>query len=86
MFLISPIIYGYISISKDNKRTDFKGKEFSNYVQKNLDKGNRKVLRVIGDEWYAGNLSYHLEERPKWIFDKNNTFICNKDLKCIKYK
>ena len=67
LFLISPIIYGYISISKDNKRTDFKGKEFSNYVQKNLDKGNRKVLRVIGDEWYAGNLCYHLKDKPKCI-------------------
>ena len=22
---------------------------------------------VIGDEWYAGNLSYHLESRPKWM-------------------
>ena len=21
---------------------------------------------VIGDEWKAGNLSYHLESRPKW--------------------
>ena len=21
---------------------------------------------MIGNEWYAGNLSYHLESRPKW--------------------
>ena len=21
---------------------------------------------VIGDEWHAGNLSYHLRSRPKW--------------------
>ena len=67
LFLLSPFLYGYISISKDNKRTDFKGKEFSNYVQKNLDKGKSKALRVIGDEWYAGNLCYHLKDKPKCI-------------------
>ena len=67
LFLLSPFLYGYISISKDNKRTDFKGKEFSNYVQKNLDKGKRKALRVIGDEWYAGNLCYYLKDKPKCI-------------------
>jgi hypothetical protein len=21
---------------------------------------------VLGDEWYAGNLSYHLKSRPTW--------------------
>ena len=26
-----------------------------------------KINYVIGDEWYAGNLSYHLISRPKWI-------------------
>ena len=67
LFLLSPFLYGYISISKDNKRTDFKGKEFSNYVQKNLDKGKSKALIVIGDEWYAGNLCYHLKDKPKCI-------------------
>ena len=23
----------------------------------------------MGDEWYAGNLSYHLYSRPKWKID-----------------
>ena len=27
---------------------------------------------VIGDEWSAGNLSYHLKSRPKWINSLNN--------------
>ena len=27
---------------------------------------------VIGDEWYAGNLSYHLNARPKWMQTLNN--------------
>ena len=24
---------------------------------------------VIGDEWFAGNLSYHLNSRPKWMIE-----------------
>ena len=24
-------------------------------------------MYVVGDEWYAGNLSYHLPSRPKWF-------------------
>ena len=31
---------------------------------------------VIGDEWHAGNLSYHLDSRPKWY----NKSIQEKDL------
>ena len=30
-----------------------------------------KLKLVVGDEWSAGNLSYHLNSRPKWI---NNLF------------
>ena len=26
---------------------------------------------VVGDEWYAGNLSYHLESRPIWYNEIN---------------
>ena len=26
-----------------------------------------KIKYVVGDEWYGGNLSYHLKSRPKWI-------------------
>ena len=32
-------------------------------------------MYVVGDEWLAGNLSYHLSSRPKWfqnIEDKVN--------------
>jgi hypothetical protein len=27
---------------------------------------------VIGDEWFAGNLSYHLNSRPVWFNDLKN--------------
>ena len=26
-----------------------------------------KIISVVGEEWYGGNLSYHLESRPKWF-------------------
>ena len=36
LFLLSPFLYGYISISQTNKRTDFKGKEnLKIFVKKN---------------------------------------------------
>ena len=29
-----------------------------------------------GNEWEAGNLSYHLKERPKWIYGYKGNFLC----------
>ena len=31
------------------------------------EKYKSKINYVVGDEWYGGNLSYHLRSRPKWI-------------------
>ncbi len=31
---------------------------------------NSKIKYVIGDEWTAGNLSYHLPTRPRWLGTK----------------
>ena len=28
---------------------------------------NKNISVIIGDEWYGGNLSYHLKSRPKWF-------------------
>ena len=41
---------------------------------------------VKGNEWDAGNISYHLDARPKWIYNPGNIFLCNKKLECVKYK
>ena len=89
LFIFSPFAYAYVSISKTGKRTDYPGKkeaEKAKLFYENQNKVSGKIAFVKGNEWIAGNLSYHLEERPKWIYDKSNTFICNKDLECIKYK
>ena len=66
-FVISPATYLFVSYSNEYKRTDYPGKEISNLVQRRWDKNfSNKISIVIGDEWYAGNLSYHLSSRPKW--------------------
>ena len=66
-FVISPATYLFVSYSNEYKRTDYPGKEISNLVQRRWDKNfSNKISIVIGDEWYAGNLSYHLGSRPKW--------------------
>ena len=67
LFFLSPIAYLYVSFSKDNKRTDYPGKKISKIVQKKWDQNfDNKIGLVAGDEWFAGNLSYHLQSRPKW--------------------
>jgi len=68
IFFLSPGIYLYISLSQDNKRTDYPGKEIADLVQRKWDKNfSNEIMVVVGDEWAAGNLSYHLKSRPKWF-------------------
>ncbi len=67
-FLISPAAYLTISIYDETKRTDYPGKEISRLVQNKWDENfTNEIKIVIGDEWSAGNLSYHLYSRPVWI-------------------
>ena len=74
---VTPSIYSYVSVSQSDKRTDFPGKEIAYLVQNKWNENfNNDIKIVIGDEWYAGNLSYHLDSRPKWFLtleDKAST-------------
>ena len=71
--LLSPSIYFITSVIDKNKRTDYPGKEISRLVQERWDNNFINEIRiVIGDEWSAGNLSYHLMSRPKWINNLKN--------------
>ena len=73
LFLLSPLTYFYVSLSNDTKRTDFPGKEIANLVQTKWDNNFINEIKiVVGDEWSAGNLSYHLYSRPTWINDLQN--------------
>ena len=66
-FFLSPGLYAYVSISKDDQRTDYLGKEIAVKTQYAWDQQfNTKINVVLGDEWNAGNLSYHLKSRPVW--------------------
>jgi len=70
IFILSPAAYLYISISKDNKRTDYPGKEIADLVQNRWNKNFvNNIAIIVGDEWVAGNLSYHLQSRPRWFND-----------------
>ena len=79
IFILSPAVYLYVSISKDNKRTDYPGKEIAELVQNRWNKNfTNRIAIVVGDEWLAGNLSYHLQSRPMWF---NNISSKLQDLK-----
>jgi len=93
LFFLSPILYAFISISQTNKRTDYPGKEIAAKVQIIWEKDfNKKIEFVTGDEWKAGNLSYHLNSRPRWegfttnkILNNSSQFICVDDVCLGRY-
>ena len=93
LFFLSPILYAYISINQSDKRTDYPGKEIAMKVQYVWDQQfNNPITVVLGNEWNAGNLSYHLKSRPSWIgfIDKNKIndlkeHMCIDDV-CVGFK
>ena len=70
-FLYSfPFSLSWGIIIDKTKRTDYPGKEISRLVQNKWDDNFVNDIKiVIGDEWFAGNLSYHLSSRPTWVND-----------------
>ncbi len=93
LFFLSPILYSYVSITQKDKRTDYPGKEIAAKVQITWNESfNEEIEFVTGDEWKAGNLSYHLKSRPKWDGITNNDklnnsskFICVDDVCLGRY-
>ena len=68
LFLFSPLSYAYVSITKIDKRTDYPGKKIAEKIQAEWNKDHTESIDVVfGNEWNAGNLSYHLESRPVWM-------------------
>jgi len=71
LFIISPSVYYLVSFSQKNTRTDYPGKKISLIVQTEWNKNfSGDILTAVGygwiDGWYAQNLSYNLQTRPKW--------------------
>ena len=93
LFFLSPAIYSYVSISQTDKRTDYPGRMIAAKVQITWDLEFEKEIEfVTGDEWKAGNLSYHLKSRPRWegynnnkILNKSSQFICIDDVCLGRY-
>ena len=93
LFFLSPILYSYVSISQTDKRTDYPGKQIAAKVQKTWDQDfDKEIQFVTGDEWKAGNLSYHLKSRPKWegftnskTLNDSSQFICVDDICLGRY-
>ena len=82
LFALSPLTYIGVSVSNDFKRTDYEGKEIARLVQNKWDDNFINEIKVVvGDEWFAGNLSYHLNSRPRWIIEltKNDTIKLKDD-------
>ncbi len=84
-FFLSPVLYAYVSISKDDKRTDYPGKEIAIKTQYAWDQQfDSKINLVLGNEWNAGNLSYHLKSRPVWEgFIERSKLDQLKDYMCL---
>tara|TARA_B100000900_G_scaffold113872_1_gene95341 strand:+ start:580 stop:1902 length:1323 start_codon:yes stop_codon:yes gene_type:complete len=93
LFFLSPILYSYESIVKTDKRTDYPGKEIAAKVQLVWDQDfDKEIQFVTGNEWKAGNLSYHLKSRPKWegytnneTLNKSSIFICVEEICLGRY-
>ena len=77
LFIFSPTVYYLDSYTQTNKRTDYPGEKISQIVQTRWDSNfSDKIEIVVGsgwiNGWYAQNLSYHLESRPKWKIKLEN--------------
>ena len=91
LFILSPFAYAYVSITETDKRTDYPGMEIAgkawNEFKQYTYGGSEleSITFIKGDEWIAGNLSYHLpkvihdiKQRPKWKHDSTGNYICGK--------
>ena len=93
LFTVSLFSYSYISITEIDKRTDYPGKAIAIKTQYAWNQDHKEPINVVlGDEWNAGNLSYHLKSRPVWegliTKDKLNSlskFTCIDNI-CIGYR
>ncbi len=67
-FFLSPTIYFLNSTLKKDQRIDYPAQDIAREVQKRWSENfSNKINIVVGQAWWAGNLSYHLKTRPKYI-------------------
>ena len=79
IFLSLPILYAADSLNKADKRTDFPGNEIAEKIQLEWDNNFSNKIEIVAGKswvfggWYAGNLSYHLKDRPKLRYELIDT-------------
>ena len=85
LFIFSPFAYAYISVKETNKRTDYPGRKIAEKIEHAWNKDHKEHINVVlGDEWLAGNLSYHLKSRPVWEgFITKNKLNLLKKFECM---
>ena len=72
--IVSPTLYSLRSIYNDS-RTGYEGKKIALQIEKDWKTISKDEISNVGfSEWYAGNLSYHLSNRPKVFLEENNNF------------
>ena len=72
--IVSPTLYSLRSIYNDS-RTGYEGKKIALQIEKEWKAISKDEISNVGfSEWYAGNLSYHLSNRPKVFLEENNNF------------
>jgi 4-amino-4-deoxy-L-arabinose transferase-like glycosyltransferase len=72
--IISPTLYSLRSIYNDS-RTGYEGNKIALQIEKEWKTISKDEISNVGfSEWYAGNLSYHLSNRPKVFLEENNKF------------
>ncbi len=72
--IVSPTLYSLRSIYLDS-RTGYEGKKVALQIEKEWKTISKEDISNVGfSEWYAGNLSYQLSNRPKVFLEENNNF------------
>jgi 4-amino-4-deoxy-L-arabinose transferase-like glycosyltransferase len=72
--IVSPTLYSLRSIYLDS-RTGYEGKKIALQIEKEWKTISKEDISNVGfSEWYAGNLSYQLSNRPKVFLEENNNF------------
>ena len=72
--IVSPTLYSLRSIYLDS-RTGYEGKKIALQIEKEWKTISADNISNVGfSEWYAGNLSYQLSNRPKVFLEENNNF------------
>ena len=72
--IVSPTLYSLRSIYNDT-RTGYEGKKIALQIEKEWKTISKDDISNVGfSEWYAGNLSYQLSNRPKVFLEENNNF------------